>query len=377
MPKVLFDFIDGGAEDEITLRENHAAYSRITLRPRQAMSIPSPDISVNVLGADLSMPLALAPCGGSRLVWPDGERTLVRAAGAAGTAATLSTASGTSVEEEAGAATGPVWFQLYYPGDRSAAAELVGRAAASGFGALFITVDMPIRGNQERVHSAERVVPPRPSLRSAIRYGPQLISRPRWTWRYVADGMTNGVNPKSDPTRRATIPQAGRSTRQTVTWSDVEWLRSIWQGPFVVKGVLTGEDAIRAVECGADALVVSNHGGRQLDTGPATIRALPEVRAAVGDGVEILIDGGIRRGSDALKAIAYGANAALIGRPYLYGMAIAGETGVKRVLELFRDDFVRTLKLLGRASIAEIDRSCVEAPDPSLTTSPLKLVESN
>jgi L-lactate dehydrogenase (cytochrome) len=362
MPRALFDFIDGGADDEVTLRENHAAYGDITFRPRHAISIPEPDLTTSVLGAALSMPVALAPCGGSRLVWPDGERTLARAAKAEGTVATMSTASGTTLEEVAAAVPGgPVWFQLYYPGNREAAAAIVGRAAEAGFSALFITIDLPVRGNQERVRSAERIVPPRPTFSNAIRYAPQLLSRPGWTWRYVRDGMPDGVRPKSS-TSTTSIPQAPRGNRPNVTWSDIEWLRSIWKGPFVVKGILGAEDAQLAVDCGADALVVSNHGGRQLDGAPATIRALPEVRQQVGRSIQILIDGGVQRSSDVVKAIAAGADAALIGRFYLYGMAVGGEAGVRRVLQLFHEELARTLKLIGRHSIAEIDSSCIELP---------------
>lgn len=362
LPRVLFDFADGGADDEVTLRENAAAFSRITLRPRQAVSAAAPLLATEVLGAELSMPVALAPCGGSRLVWPDGERALVRAAGSCATAATVSTASGTSVEEVAAAATGPVWFQLYYPGARAPAEELVRRAQAAGFGALFVTVDMPVRGNQERVRSAERLVPPRPSVANALRFGPQLCARPRWTIRYVLDGMTSGVAPKAESGREAVPRGTAAASRPAVTWSDVAWLRSVWDGPLVVKGILTGEDARRAVECGADGLVVSNHGGRQLDGAPATIAVLPEVRGAVGPRAQVLLDGGVRRGTDVVKALAYGADAVLVGRPYLYGLAAAGEAGVTRVLELLREELVRTLTLLGRPSVSAIDLSCVEPP---------------
>lgn len=359
MPKVLFDFIDGGADDEVTLRGNRLAFSRISLRPRQAMEVGEPTISTTVLGAEISMPLALAPCGGSRLVWPDGERALIRAAGAAGTAATLSTASGTSLEDEGATATGTIWFQLYFPGTREAAASLVHRAAAAGFSALFITVDMPMRGNQERVLSAQRLVPPRPTLSNAIRFAPQLALRPRWTAGYLRDGLPDGVSPRGPAERGERRPLPSRSGRPNVTWADIEWLRELWKGPLVVKGVLTGSDARRALECGADAIVVSNHGGRQLDTAPATIEALQEVEAEVGGRVELLLDGGVRRGTDVVKAIACGARAVLIGRPYLYGMAIAGEKGVRQVLEIFRTDISRTLKLMGRESVADLDRSCV------------------
>lgn len=368
LPRVLFDFIDGGADDEVTLRENQAAFARWPLRPRQCVATLTPSLSASVLGTELSLPVALAPCGGSRLVWPDGERALVRAAGACGTAATMSTAAGTSLEDVAGAATGPVWFQLYHPGTRAAAGALVGRAAASGFRALFVTVDMPLRGNQERVRSAERAVPPRPSLANALRFGPQLLARPAWTWRYLRDGMPNGVTPSGAGARApggipSTIPEARPSSRPPVTWAEIEWLRTRWEGPLVVKGILTGEDARRAQSCGADAVVVSNHGGRQLDGAPATISALPEVRAALGPGPEVLVDGGVRRGSDVVRALALGATAVLVGRPYLYGLAAGGEAGVRRVLELLRGELERTLVLLGRAGVAEIDRSCVQAPE--------------
>lgn len=358
MPKALFDFIDGGADDEVTLRENHDSFKRLTFRPRHAVSIPHPDLRVTVLGSELSMPVALAPCGGSRLVWPDGERALVRAAGAEQTAATMSTASGTTLEEVAAAASGPIWYQLYYPGTRDLAETLVHRAAAARFSALVITIDLPVRGNQERVRSADRIVPPRPTVGNAIRYAPQLLARPGWTWRYLRDGRTDGVRPKSSGSTDS-IPQLPRGNRPNVTWSDIEWLRSIWEGPLVVKGILTAEDASRAVSIGADALVVSNHGGRQLDGTPATIRALPEIRQEVGRSAQILLDGGIQRATDVIKAMASGADAVFVGRYYLYGMAVGGEPGVRRVLHLFREELIRTLKLLGRASMKEIDTSCI------------------
>jgi isopentenyl diphosphate isomerase/L-lactate dehydrogenase-like FMN-dependent dehydrogenase len=358
IPRALFDFIDGGADDEVTLRQNHDAFQRLTFRPRQAISIPDPDLRVTVLGSELSMPVALAPCGGSRLVWPDGERTLARAAGAERTGAAMSTASGTPLEEVAEVAAGPIWYQLYYPGARETAEALVRRAAAARFSALFITIDLPVRGNQERVRSAERIVPPRPTVANAIRYAPQLLSRPGWTYRYLRDGRTDGVRPKSSGSTDS-IPQLPRGNRPNVTWSDIEWLRSIWEGPLVLKGILTAADARRAVSVGADALVVSNHGGRQLDGTPATIRALPEIREEVGRSVEVLLDGGVQRATDVVKAVAAGADAVLIGRFYLYGMAVGGEAGVRRVLQLFREELIRTLKLLGRASMKEIDATCI------------------
>lgn len=373
LPRVLFDFIDGGADDERTLAENEAAFARIALLPRQAAATLTPDLSCTVLGARCALPVALAPCGGSRLVWPDGERALVRAAGRCGAAATMSTAASTTLEAVAAAATGPVWFQLYYPGERSAAAAVVDRAAAAGFGALFVTVDMPVRGNQERVRSAERVVPPRPSVASAIRFAPQLCARPAWTARYVRDGLPDGVTVRTGgrpgapgaagvAVPAAVPPPAGAGRRPPVQWDDVAWVRDRWEGPLVVKGILTAADARRAVDLGADAVVVSNHGGRQLDGAPATIEVLAGVRASVGPSTEVLLDGGVRRGTDVVRALALGANAVLIGRPYLYGLAAGGEAGVRRVLDLFAEELARTMTLLGRARLDDLDASCVAPP---------------
>ena len=375
LPRVLFDFIDGGADDERTLAENEAAFARIALLPRQAAATLTPDLSCTVLGARCALPVALAPCGGSRLVWPDGERALVRAAGRCGVAATMSTAASTSLEAVAAAATGPVWFQLYYPGERSAAAALVDRAAGAGFGALFVTVDMPVRGNQERVRSAARLVPPRPTLANAIRFAPQLCARPAWTARYVRDGLPDGVSVRPGERDRgprapagevaaAVPPPAGAGRRPPVQWDDVAWVRDRWDGPLVVKGILTAADACRAVDLGADAVVVSNHGGRQLDGAPATIDVLAGVRASVGPSTEVLLDGGVRRGTDVVRALALGANAVLIGRPYLYGLAAGGEAGVRRVLDLFAEELARTMTLLGRSRLDELDASCV-APPPA------------
>jgi isopentenyl diphosphate isomerase/L-lactate dehydrogenase-like FMN-dependent dehydrogenase len=360
LPRVLFDFVDGGAGDEVTLRQNHAAYERISFRPRMAISVPTPDLTTSVLGSQVSMPVLLSPCGGTRLLHPDGERAVTKAAGRFGIATTLSTASGTSLEDVAAVAAGPLWFQLYYPGSRDGAAALVERAQAARYDALFVTVDLPVRGNQERVRSNERVMPPRPTLQTALHFGPQLARRPAWTIRYLCDGMPNGVRVSRFDRTEAVLPPAPKIARQSVTWADIEWLRERWVGPFVVKGVLTADDAVRAVGCGADAVVVSNHGGRQLDGAPATLRVLPEIRDAIGTKIQVLIDGGVRRGGDAVKAIALGADATMIGRPYLYGLAVAGEAGVLHVLELFRDDLIRTLRLLGRESIAEIDASTIE-----------------
>ena len=325
LPRPLFDFIDGGSEDEITLRDNHEAYGRV--------DVPAPGCAVGAdAGSDdigsRSRAVDAAPAGA--LWWDTARLSRWRAGdgpgrGEDGHRRVLSTASVTPLPDVTAAATGPIWFQLYFPGTRDGAVSLVERAQTAGFGALFVTVDQPIRGNQEQVRSNDRVVPPRPNLRNAIRYGPHLSLHPRWTAGYLRDGLPNGITRRSGSARPSgppegpTVPGGTRWMRPNVTWDDVAAIRKRWTGPYVVKGILTAEDARRAVECGADGVVVSNHGGRQLDGAPATLRVLPEVRAAVGPDIQVLIDGGIRRGSDALKAIALGATATMIGRPYLYG----------------------------------------------------------
>lgn len=348
LPRVVFDYLEGGADDELTLRANRAAFEETFLNPRVPDSSREIDLRTTVLGADLSMPVVLAPCGGVRLLYPDGDRAVVRAAGAAGTASVMSAATATPLEEVMAAAVGPAWFQLYFSGGREQSEQLVARAQSSGASALFVTVDTAVRGNLERVKHHNAVVPLRPTLRNAIRFGPQLAMRPKWTYRYARDGL---------PTNFGSLPAAARQNatdRAGGTWGDLDWIRQAWTGPLVVKGVLTPDDAKRAIDRGADAVVVSNHGGRQLDGAAASLRVLPEIRRAVGDRFEVLMDGGVRRGTDVVKALASGADGVLIGRPYLYGLASAGQAGVAQILHNFRDELHRTMTLVGCASISEI-----------------------
>jgi isopentenyl diphosphate isomerase/L-lactate dehydrogenase-like FMN-dependent dehydrogenase len=289
----------------------------------------------------------------------------------------MSTAIGTEVEEITAAARGPVWFQLYFRGGREGAEALVDRVQRAGFGALFVTIDSSARGSHERLQRHKVPFPLRPSARTALRLAPQLLRRPRWTYGYLRDGMPTsfesnlGGNPDADRHGRgpgATPGSVPQLASLSPTWADLDWIRSMWKGPLVVKGVLTAEDARHAIDRGADGIVVSNHGGRQLDGTPATLAVLPEVRRAVGDDVELLLDGGIRRGTDVLKALALGADATMIGRPYLYGLGAAGGEGVTRILEIFRDDIVRAMRSLGRESIESIDSSAV---DPTRLSSPI------
>ncbi len=363
LPRVVFDYIDGGADDEITLRENCRVYDGLTFRPRCAVAVPKCDLRTTVLGIPLELPLLLGPVGSTRMFHPRGEAACARAAGDAGTVYTLSTLSGTRLEEVKAAATGPVWYQLYLLGGHDVARATIDRARTAGFSALVVTIDTPVAGLRERDlrNGTKQLLTRRPW--SMLPFVWQFLARPRWLAGFLADGgmMTfpNVVLPEG-PMLYADV---GTALEQSmVSWQDLRWIRDAWKGPIVVKGVHTGEDARRAVDEGANALVVSNHGGRQLDGVAPTLRVLPEVVAAVKGQTEVLLDGGIRRGSDIVKALCLGARAVLLGRAYAYGLAAGGGPGVARVLQILRTDVVRTLKLLGCPSVAELDRSFLDLP---------------
>lgn len=364
LPRVVFDYLDGGAEDEVTLRSNHRAFDGITFRPRHAVGLPEGRLQTTVLGSELALPALLAPVGYSRLMHPDGECGAARAAGAAGTAYILSTISGHTLEDVKASSLGPVWYQLYLVGGRGAAEAALERARVAGFSALVVTIDTAVAGMRERDLRNGMTELLSPRLLAKIPFLPQLFAHPRWLASFLLDGgvprLPNVVVPGEGPMRLTDVPTA--LARAAVRWEDMRWLREIWRGPIVIKGVLTGDDARRAVDAGAAAIVVSNHGGRQLDAAPASLSVLPEVVAAVQGRAEVLMDGGIRRGSDIIKAICLGARAVLTGRAYAYGLSAAGEAGVARVLEILRADMERTLKLLGCASVSGLDRSFVAVP---------------
>ncbi len=363
LPKVVFDYVDGGAEGEVTLRENRRAFDELTFRSRHAVAVPRCDLRTRVLGSDLSFPALLAPVGYSRLMHPGGEVAAARAAGAAGTAYILSTISGHRLEDVKAASSGPVWYQLYLTGGRDAAAAAIRRARVANFSALVVTIDTAVAGMRERDSRNGVKELLGGSLLAKIPFLPQLLARPRWLTSFLLDGgvpkLPNVVIPSQGPMPLVDVNAA--LARVAVTWEDFRWIREAWPGPIVIKGVLTGDDARRAIDEGAAAVVVSNHGGRQLDGDPASLKALPEVVTAVNGRAEVLMDGGIRRGSDIIKAICLGARAVLVGRAYAYGLSAAGEAGVVRALEILRTDVERTLKLLGCASIAELNRSYVNA----------------
>ncbi len=371
VPRVVFDYLDGGAEGEVTLRENCRAFEQVTFRPRHAVAFPACDLRTRVLGLDLALPFLLAPVGYSRVMHRNGECGAARAAGKAGTGYILSTLSGHRLEDVKAASSGPVCYQLYLLGGREAAKEGVKRARAAGCAALVVTIDTAVAGLRERDVRNGMVPLLGNNPFAMLPYVPQVLVRPRWLLDFLLDGgvppMANVVLPDGKP--MPLIDVGAALAAAAVTWEDLRWLRQAWPGPLVVKGVLTADDARRAVDEGAAAVVVSNHGGRQLDCVSPTLRALPEVVAAVGEKAEVLMDGGIRRGGDIVKAICLGARAVLIGRAYAYGLAAAGESGVTRAIQILTADLERTLRLLGCASIRELDRSYVEVPPEWMTRS--------
>jgi len=364
LPRVVFDYIDGGAEGEVTLRENCRAFEDISFRPRHAVPVPGCDLRTRVLGHDLSLPFMLAPVGYSRLMHPEGEKAAARAAGEAGTAYILSTISGHKLEDVRAASKGPVWYQLYLLGGREAAEGALDRAKRAGFSALFITIDTAVAGLRERDLRNGQAQLMSGSLGPMLPFLPQILVRPRWLASFLLDGgvprLPNVVLPGVGAMPMLDVGQA--LDNSCFVWQDMSWIRKAWTGPIVIKGVLTGEDARRAVDEGAAAVVISNHGGRQLDGAPATIRVLPEVVAAVKGQAEVLMDGGIRRGTDVLKALCLGARGVLVGRAYAYGLAAAGPAGVARAIAILQADLQRNLKLLGCQSLTELDRSYLNLP---------------
>lgn len=364
LPRTVFDYLDGGAEDEVTLRENPRAFNDILFRPRMAVAFGECDLRVRVAGLDLAFPAIFAPVGYTRLMHPEGELAGARAAGEIGTAYTLSTISGHKLEDVKAATKGPAWYQLYLFGGRGPAEAGIERARKAGYSALAVTVDTAVAGMRERDHHNGMKQLLGSSLFAKIPFLPGILAHPGWLFGFLADG---GVPPLHN------IVVAGKGAMQlkdvvatladaAVTWNDLKWIRNIWNGPILVKGILTGDDARRAVDEGAAGVVVSNHGGRQLDSVYPAIRALPEVVAAVNGRAEVLMDGGVRRGSDIVKAICLGARAVLIGRAYAYGLAAAGYPGIMRALEILRADVERTLRLLGCPSISALDSSYVNFP---------------
>lgn len=361
LPDAVFDYLDGGAEDEFTLKDSARAFRDVVFKPRFAVATHSCDLSVTFLGEKLDFPALLAPIGYSRLMHPRGELAASKAAGAAGTGYILSTLSGHTIEDVKSQSRGPTYYQLYLAGGRDAAEAGIARAKAAGYKALFVTIDTPVAGNRERDSRNGMKELMGRDLLAKLKYLPNILAHPGWLAAFIADGMArpfpNVVVPGKGPL--ATIDVAAALEAAQVSWTDLKWIREIWQGPIVIKGVITVDDARRAVDAGAQAIVVSTHGGRQLDGVAGSLRVLPGIVEALQGRTEILFDGGIRRGSDIVRAMALGAKAVLLGRGYAYGMAAAGDAGIQRAIEIFRADIIRTLKLLGCASISALDSSFV------------------
>lgn len=364
LPRVVFDYIDGGADAERTLRENCRVFDDLTFRPRGGVATPAVDLRVSLLGQSFALPFLLAPIGSSRMFFPRAEEHAARAAGSAGTGYILSTLSGCRLEDVKAATAGPTWYQVYLVGGREVAEAAIARARAAGYSALVVTVDTPVAGNRERDarNGTSALLSGNPI--TMLPHLGQMLARPRWLTGFLGDGglmqFPNVVLPGSGPMKYESVGPA--LARSVVTWADLAWIRDAWGGPIVVKGILIGDDARRAVDEGASAVIVSNHGGRQLDGVASGLRALPEVVAAAGTSLDVLMDGGIRRGSDIVKALCLGAKAVLVGRGYAYGLAAAGEPGVSRAIEIFRADLIRTLTLLGVSSVGALDRSLVDVP---------------
>ena len=363
LPRVVFDYIDGGADTEWTMRENSRVFDDVLLRPRSAVATSKVDLQTTVLGTKIDVPFIFAPVGSSRLFYPRGEEVAAHAAGEAGTIYTLSTLSGCALRDVKAATRGPVWYQLYLVGGRDVAMSAIERAKQSECAALVVTVDTPVAGMRERdLRNGVKALLSRASL-SAFPHLFQFLARPRWFAAYLRDGglmRFPNIVLKDGPMAYADV---GAALEQSmVSWDDFKWIRQAWPGPIVVKGVHTADDARRAIDNGAAAMVVSNHGGRQLDGVAPTLRVLPEVLSAVKGQAEVLLDGGVRKGSDVVKALAVGARAVLIGRAYAYGLGAAGGAGVAQAVEILRSGIIRTMKLLGCASLREVDRSVVHIP---------------
>ena len=359
VPRVMFDFVDGAANDEVTSRRNREDFAELELVPRVLVDVSDVDTRTTVLGQPVAVPLIGAPMGLNGLVHHVGEAGIARAMHDAGTIHALAAMASYSIEEIATEAPGPTWFQMYIWRDRGLVRELVERARAAGFRALVVTVDVPRAAGRDRDRRNGFGLPPRVTLSSLVggavrpRWSAQFIRHPRMTTASISGhgggpddpvGITAYVNGQFDPT-------AG--------WDDFAWFRELWDGPLVVKGILGAGDARRAVAVGADAVIVSNHGGRQLDHAPSTIRALTPIVDAIGSDAEVILDGGVRRGSDVLKAIALGARACMIGRPLVYGLGAGGEAGARRAIAILDQELRTAMALAGCPSLAAADRSLV------------------
>ena len=364
LPRALFDFYDGGAEDEATLRANRAAFEAVALRPRVLVNVSQVDTRIRLLGAPSALPLAIAPTGAPGFGWPGADIAIAQAAAAAGIPYALSSSGTTSIEKLARAAPGRLWFQAYVLRDQAYFEQMIGRAEAAGYEALMITVDLPVGGKRERDFRNHFAIPFRFTPRNLL----DFALHPRWAARIARHGMPQmetlsglaqaghgpGKPPSASASASAIASSVGRNYDPGFDWQRLAAVRRLWPRRLIVKGVAHPDDAARLVGLGVDALVVSNHGGRQLDGGAATLQLLPAVVAAVQGRVPVWVDGGVRRGADVVKALALGAQAVLAGRATLYGAVAAGGPGAQRALAILRDEIERTMRLCGVTRVADI-----------------------
>lgn len=366
LPRMLFDFVDGGSDDEITHARNVSRFDDIEFAPRVLCRTPDLDLSTEVLGQRLSMPLIVAPTGLSGMLWRDGELAVARACADAGVVMTVSHATTVDMKTLAQASQNPIWFQTLIYKDRGMTRDFADRAQESGYAALVLTVDLQSLGQRERDIRNHFVIPPRFTIKNVF----DAVSHPAWLLEYLTQPPITMTGYASDgKTDLGTLAQHMSTLFESnVGWDDVEWLRAHWKGPLILKGVLHPDDARQAAALGVDAVVVSNHGGRQLDTAPAPIDVLPAVVDRVAGDMEVLMCSGIRRGTHVVKALALGASAVMIGRAHLWGLASSGQSGVNDVFNILSAEIKRTLALGGWNSVAELDRDAL-----CLQTIPSKL----
>jgi L-lactate dehydrogenase (cytochrome) len=350
-------YLDTGGEDEYTLRRNRAAFDAWEFLPSQPRDVSHVDTGTTVLGQHIPLPIVLSPIGAPRMFHHEGELAVARAARHYGIPYGISTLATTAVEDVAAQTNTPLWFQLYVWGDRGEIKEAVARAKAAGFGALLFSIDTVVRSKREREKRAGLELPT-PNLRLTTLAEGAL--HPGWAWHFLTSPTVSF--PNIGPPDQRSLSKISEMFDGTVRWQDLDWIRELWDGPIVVKGVMRPEEAIRAADHGLDGVIVSNHGGRQLDHLPATIDVLPEIVDAAGDRLEVLVDSGFRRGSDIAAALALGARAVLVGRAHLYGLAAAGEAGVRHCIDILAQELRMTMQLCGARSLAELDRGLIRRP---------------
>lgn len=360
LPRPIFDYLERGSDDEYSLNNNTRAYDQLQLVTKALVDVSKIDLSTTLLGKKLALPVILSPTGFSQMYHPEGELAVSRAAASSGTMYSLSTFSNYSIEDVAEVCTGPKMFQIYVLTDKGLNRELIERCKTANYDALCLTVDTIVGGNREAIVRSGMSMPPKPTLKSVM----QIAAKPGWIINYAKCGGFGFGNIESSPAaanrgNKSLQEYLGGLLEPKLTWQHAEDMIGQWGKPFTIKGIMSVADAKRAVDIGASAIMVSNHGGRQLDCTPSSAELIAEIRDAVGDKLEIIADGGIRRGTDVIKALAMGANACSIGRPYLYGLTVAGQTGVEHTLQILREEIERDMTLLGTPTISDIDASCI------------------